>query len=90
MFAVLTAAADVQSKNPILPAGSELVWGTFSFLALFVLMAKFAMPAVRKSMQARTERIRGDLASAEQAKTDAQSVLDDYQRQLADAKSEAN
>jgi F-type H+-transporting ATPase subunit b len=94
MFAILVAAAadtgNVQSKNPILPAGNELVWGTFSFLVLFVLMAKFALPTVRKGMQARTDRIRGDLATAEQAKGDAQNLLDDYQRQLADARSESN
>ena len=87
---LLAAAADVQSKNPILPAGNELVWGTFSFLVLFALMVKLGVPAVRKAMEARTERIRGDLATAEQAKTDAQALLDEYQRQLSDARSEAN
>jgi F-type H+-transporting ATPase subunit b len=94
MLAALAAAAaaapDVQSKNPILPAGNELVWGTFSFLVLFALMVKFGIPSVRKAMEARTERIRGDLSAAEQAKVDAQTLLDQYQSQLADARSEAN
>jgi F-type H+-transporting ATPase subunit b len=79
-----------KQHNPILPETSEIVWGTISFLILFVLMAKFALPAVRKSMDARTERIRGDLDQAERAKTDAEGLLTEYQRQLADAKSEAN
>ncbi len=90
---VLLAAADtsnIQSKNPILPAGNEIVWGLVSFLVLFAIMAKLAFPAVRKSMDARTERIRQNLDSAEKARTEAESVLDDYQRQLADAKNEAN
>jgi F-type H+-transporting ATPase subunit b len=81
---------NVQSKNPILPAGNEIVWGTFSFLVLFVLMAKFAFPAVRKSMDARTERIRNNLDEAERIRGDAQQILADYQRQLNDARSEAN
>jgi F-type H+-transporting ATPase subunit b len=85
-----TTLPDVQSKNPILPAGNELVWGTVSFLVLFFLMAKFAFPAVQKSMVARTERIRASLDSAERSKAEAQTVLDEYQRQLADAKNEAN
>jgi F-type H+-transporting ATPase subunit b len=90
--AVLLAAdtTNVQSKNPILPAGNEIVWGLFSFALLFFLMWKFAFPAVQKSMDARTERIRQSLDSAEKAKNEAQSVLDDYQRQLADAKNEAH
>jgi F-type H+-transporting ATPase subunit b len=93
MLALVVLAAttpDVQSKNPILPAGNEIVWGLFSFLVLFVIMAKFAFPAVRASMEARSERIRQNLDSAEKAKSEAQSVLDDYQRQLADAKNESN
>jgi F-type H+-transporting ATPase subunit b len=91
-FGVLLLAAEttVQSKNPILPAVNEIVWGTVSFAVLFVLMRRFAFPAVRKSMEARTERIRSDLAAAEGAKTDAATILAQYQAQLADAKNESN
>jgi F-type H+-transporting ATPase subunit b len=88
--AASTAATTAQSKNPILPSTPELVWGSASFVVVFFVMAKFAFPAVKKTMEARTERIRSDLDSADKAKADAQSVLDDYQRQLADAKNEAN
>jgi F-type H+-transporting ATPase subunit b len=88
-----TAGVDckpIEQHNPILPETSELIWGLISFLILFGLMAKFALPAVKKSMDARTERIRGDLDEAEKAKTDAEGLLSEYQRQLADAKAEAN
>jgi F-type H+-transporting ATPase subunit b len=94
MLAALLAAAsttvNVQSKNPILPSVPELVWGISSFLIVFLLMWKYAFPSVKKGMDARTERIRESISTAEQAKTDAQSVLDEYQRQLADAKNESN
>jgi len=94
MLATLLAAAadttNVQSKNPILPAGNEIVWGLVSFLALFAIMYFLAFPAVKKAMEARTERIRQSLDAAEKAKSEAEAVLDDYQRQLADAKNEAN
>jgi F-type H+-transporting ATPase subunit b len=89
MPAALLAAATT-SRNPILPSVPELVWGISSFAIVFVLMWKFAFPAVKKGMDARTERIRDSLSTAEQAKTDAQSVLEEYQRQLADARGEAN
>jgi F-type H+-transporting ATPase subunit b len=85
-----TTTINYQSKNPILPAGNEIVWGTFSFVILFVLLAWKGFPAVRKAMTARTEKIQADLNAAEESRTSAQSVLDEYQRQLGDAKNEAN
>lgn len=78
-----------ESPNPILPATAELLWGLLSFLVLLFLMWKFAFPAVKKGMAARTERIRADLDAAEQAKSEATSVLDGYRAELAGAKAEA-
>jgi F-type H+-transporting ATPase subunit b len=90
MSVALIAAAATQSRNPILPSVPELVWGSLAFLVVFLLMWKYAFPSVKKGMDARTERIRESLSTAEQAKTDAQNVLDEYQRQLADARNESN
>ena len=90
MSATLLAAAATQSRNPILPSVPELVWGSLAFLIVFLLMWKYAFPSVKKGMDARTERIRDSLSTAEQAKTDAQNVLEEYQRQLADARNESN
>ena len=90
MSATLLAAAATQSRNPILPSVPELVWGSLAFLIVFLLMWKYAFPSVKKGMDARTEQIRDSLSTAEQAKTDAQAVLDEYQRQLADARNESN
>jgi len=89
---VLQAAEEgsQQAKNPILPATNEIIWGSIAFIILLVGMWRFAFPAVTKMMNDRTERIRANLDNAEKVKTEAQSILDEYQRQLADAKSEAN
>lgn len=80
----------VKAPNPILPATNELVWGSLAFVVLFIVMWKFAYPGVTKMMNARTERIRNNLDDAERVKTEAQTILEEYQRQLTDAKSEAN
>ncbi|MGH9124632.1 MAG: F0F1 ATP synthase subunit B [Acidimicrobiales bacterium] len=89
--AVLFAAdTSQQAPNPIAPSVTEIFWGSLSFLILVVLMWKFAFPAVQKGMQARTDKIRGDLSEAEKVRTDAQMILEEYQKQLADARSEAN
>jgi F-type H+-transporting ATPase subunit b len=78
-----------ESPSPILPALDELVWGSLSFLVLLALMWKFAFPAIKGGMNARTERIRNDLDAAESAKSEAVGVLDGYKAQLADAKAES-
>ena len=78
-----------EAPSPILPETNELIWGTLSFALLFLALTKFAWPPLKKGMEDRTERIRTSIDEAEQAKTEAESVRDEYQRQLADARSEA-
>lgn len=78
-----------EAPSPIVPELAELVWGTLAFLIILGALAKFGLPAVRKGMDARTEKIRDSLEEAEKAKTEAEAVKADYQRQLADARSEA-
>jgi F-type H+-transporting ATPase subunit b len=82
-------AACQEAPSPIMPAADEFIWGSISFLVLLFLLWKFAYPSIKQGMEARTERIRADLASADDAKTEAQTVLDQYRAQLADAKAEA-
>jgi F-type H+-transporting ATPase subunit b len=84
------ASTNVQSKNPILPSGAEIVWGVFSFALLLLIMWKFAFPAVTKAMEARTERIRTNVDEAQRVRDEAEQILHDYQAQLADARGEGN
>ena len=78
-----------EAPSPILPATNELVWGALSFVVLFFLLSKFAYPAIQKGMDARAERIRTDLQSADTAKSEAEDLLAEYRAQLNDARSEA-
>ncbi|MBW3557887.1 MAG: F0F1 ATP synthase subunit B [Actinobacteria bacterium] len=78
-----------EAPSPIVPAADELIWGTLSFFALLFVMWKFAYPGIKKGMEARTQRIRDNLDEAEKTKAEAETILSDYQRQLADAKSES-
>jgi F-type H+-transporting ATPase subunit b len=78
-----------EAPSPILPATNELIWGTISFFVLLGLMAKFAFPALKKGLEDRTERIRGDVDAAEEAKTAAEAKASEYDAKLAEAKHEA-
>ncbi len=78
-----------KAPSVIMPAANELFWGGLAFVVLFAALAKFAFPGIKKGMEGRSEKIRADLAQAETAKADATGVLEDYQRQLADARAES-
>ena len=79
----------LKAPNPLTPSTNELVWGSLSFVVLFIALAKFAYPGIKKGMEDRAARIREGLDEAEQTRTQAQQILSEYQAQLADAKSEA-
>ena len=89
MPSLLLAATNVQAKNPILPDAKEIIWTVIAFAIVFVILAKFAFPAVKKGIAAREDRIRSDLERAERARTEAEDTLARYQAQLADARAEA-
>ena len=78
-----------EAPSPILPGLNEIIWGGLAFAILFVALLKFGLPAVRKTMAAREERIRADLERAESARTESETELAEYRRQLAEARSEA-
>jgi F-type H+-transporting ATPase subunit b len=78
-----------ESPSPIKPANNELIWGVISFTVLFVLLYKLAWPGLKQGLEQRTERIRNDIDRADAAKNEAEGILTEYQRQLADAKNEA-
>jgi F-type H+-transporting ATPase subunit b len=93
VLATLLSAAqevNVKAKNPILPEGKELLWGSISFLIVFGLLAWKAWPAIKAGLQARQDRIREDLEKAEHARVEAETSLEDYKRQLADARNDAS
>ncbi len=50
---------------------SQLVWLGLSFVVLYVLLAKVALPRVASILAARKARIEGDLADAGRAKTES-------------------
>jgi F-type H+-transporting ATPase subunit b len=85
----VTAAEEVKAKNPIVPETKEIVWAAIAFVIVFGLLAWKAWPAIKKGLQDREDKIRGDLEHAESVRNQAETELADYQRQLADARNEA-
>ena len=79
-----------ESPNPIIPEWNEVIWGGLAFLILFVLMTKYAYPAVKKAMDDRSAKIQADIDAAENARAEAEQLRSDYDLKLAEAKAEAS
>ncbi len=85
------AVADChEAPSPILPEANEIIYGGSAFLVLLLVMSKFAYPAIKKGMEARTERIRESIDEADKLKAEAAASLAQHQASVADAKGEAN
>ena len=66
---------------------SQLVWLTISFVLLYVLISRIALPRIGGIMAARSKVISDDLAAAEQLKDQSNAVQAAYEKVLADARS---
>ena len=67
----------------------EVVIGTIAFGIVFFALAKFAFPAISKTLEDRADAIEGGLARAENSQAEAAAMLEQYRAQLADARTEA-
>ena len=83
------AAAGGKASNPILPVWNEIIWGGAAFAILFIVMAKFAYPAIQKVMEARSEKIQGDLDAAATARSEAEGLRAEYDAKISEAQAEA-
>ena len=83
-------AISQEGKDLLYPKLSELILGAVAFFILFAFMARWVMPRVNKMLEARRQKIQGDLQAAEQAKGEAGKLLQDYREQLSGARDEAN
>jgi F-type H+-transporting ATPase subunit b len=77
------------APNPLLPETNEIIWGAVGFLVVLFFVWKMGLPAIKKGMEARSERIRSDLDAAETQRTEADTLLAEYRAQLTDAKNES-
>jgi F-type H+-transporting ATPase subunit b len=68
---------------------SQLVWLAIFFVALYVLMSKVAIPRIGGIVEARRERIEGDIAEAARLKDQSDAALKGYEQSLADARARA-
>jgi F-type H+-transporting ATPase subunit b len=67
----------------------QLVWLAITFIALYLLMARLALPKVGVAIERRRDRIDGDLDKAAKLKSEIDVVIQVYERALAEARAQA-
>ena len=92
LIGILILAQEEAENDPsdLFPAAQELFWGAVAFGVLFLFMVKFAFPRINRTLEARRERIQGELERAEQTRGEADQLLVQYRQQLAGAREESN
>jgi len=68
---------------------TQIFWLIVTFLALFLVAWKVALPRITEVLDARQTRIDGDLEKAQTLKSEAEEVLAAYENTLATATAEA-
>ena len=92
LAAIQILAQEKAGEDPtrfVLPHGDELLWGSIVFLILFGALAFFAFPSINKLLKDRQAKIRSGLEQADQAKAEADRLIEQHRRQLDEARGEA-
>lgn len=90
----IVAAADSHGGHKFPPFdpntfSHQFVWLLISFVALYFIMSRMALPRVASVLAERRERIQRDLAEAERLKAETDAALSAYEKSLADARGKA-
>ena len=87
LTAVSTAAAFPPFESTYF--ASQLVSLLIAFVALYIIVSRFALPRVGGAIEARQNAIEGDLAEAQKLKDQSDAALKAYEGELAAARSRA-
>jgi F-type H+-transporting ATPase subunit b len=64
----------------------QLIWLAISFVLLYLIMSRLALPRVGQILEERGGRIAGDLAAASKLREDTRQAIAHYEQALAEAK----
>jgi F-type H+-transporting ATPase subunit b len=85
---------EVPGKAPFPPFqretfASQIVWLVITFVALYLLISRVAIPRIGGIIEDRAKRIEGDFAAAQRMKEESEAALAAYEKSLAEARNRA-
>ena len=87
---ILAAEEEASGTDLLLPDFKELGAAIIAFAIVFFFIWKYAIPAFNEILEKRQAAVKGNLEAAEAAKTEAESLREDYRQQLSGAREEAS
>lgn len=85
----LAFAEEKSGIDVILPDMNEFIPMLVAFIILVIILAKFGWPIFDGIVKRRDEAIKDSLKKSEDARIESERLLEEYRKQLADAKSQA-
>ena len=70
--------------------GGQMIWLALSFVVLYVVMSRLALPRIGGILETRRTRIEGDLKEAERLRVETERALAAYETALAEARQNAH
>ncbi|HZP98053.1 MAG TPA: hypothetical protein VFB13_00820 [Reyranella sp.] len=95
LFLSVTSAAAAHAESGGMPQlnfhdfAPQVVWLVISFVMLYFVMSKLAIPAIGDTLEKRQAKIQGDLDAAEKASEETRALVAAYEKRLADAREDA-
>jgi len=68
----------------------QLVWLAITFIGLYLVMARMALPRIANVIEERRDRIQRDLDEAERLKEETEGAITAYETALAEARAKAH
>lgn len=90
LLALAAAEGAEGAASPFTMEPGLIIWTWVVFIALFLLLRRFAWPAILKTTEEREQRIRGQLDEAERLNTEAKAALEEHRALLAGARQESH
>ncbi|CAL4860427.1 F0F1 ATP synthase subunit B [Microbacterium sp. MM2322] len=87
--ALVIAAEEGESYNPLFPAIYDIVWSAVCFVVILFVFWRVALPKMQVLLDQRAAAIEGNIAKADEAQRQAEAALEEYTAQLAEARKEA-
>lgn len=75
--------------NPLLPAAYDIIWSAVCFAIILAFFFWKFLPAIKKTLDERSEQIEGGIKKAEIAQAEAAAALEEYKTKLAEGRAEA-
>jgi F-type H+-transporting ATPase subunit b len=85
-----TSAEDQSSNFLVSPKVGLMTWTLLAFIVAFLVLRKYAWPAITEALDKRQHAIEESIDVAERTRAEAQKILEEYRERLREARAQAD